>query len=97
MFSGVAQALQIEGHNQATDMKNKNTYSLLIGSQEKGRSIFEGVLYGLVILCTAFSGWQFASSSVALPRMPASNSNSAPVEMMAKAPADEAPVLASNS
>jgi len=80
-------------------MKNKNTYSLLIASEEKGRSIFEGGLYALVILCTAVSGWQFASNSVALPRMPANNgkSLSAPVEMIAKVPAQPAPVGASRS
>ncbi len=71
-------------------MKNKNTYSLLVGSEEKGRSIFEGALYALVILCTAFSGWQFASSSVALPRMPAANTiNSGQVEIAAKTPVQQ--------
>ncbi len=79
-------------------MKTKNTYSLLVQSQEKGRSIFEGAIYALVILCTAVSGWQFASNSVALPRMPANNgSSSAPVEMVAKVPASQPPVPASNS
>ena len=48
-------------------MKHKNTYSLLIQAEEKGRSIFEGTIYGLVILCVAFTGWQFASNSVVLP------------------------------
>ena len=76
-------------------MKNKNTYSLLIASEEKGRSIFEGALYGLVILCTAFSGWQFASNSVALPRMPATN-GAAPAAMVAKAPVQQ-PVVADRS
>lgn len=61
----------------------KNTYSLLVGSEEKGRNIFEGAIYALIILCTAFSGWQFASNSVALPRMPVTSD--APVTMLAKA------------
>lgn len=75
-------------------MKNtKNTYSLLVDSEEKGRSIFEGSIYALVLLCMAFTGWQFASNSVALPRMPAtSNPNNAPVEMIAKTP-DQTPVV----
>ena len=72
-------------------MKSKNTYSLLTDSEEKGRGIFEGAIYALVVLCTAFSGWQFASNSVALPRMPA-NSNSAAVEV-AKTPAVEQPIV----
>jgi hypothetical protein len=76
-------------------MKQKNTYSLLVGSEEKGRSIFEGTLYALVVLCTAFSGWQFASNAVALPRMPATN-QTAPVGL-AQTPAPVAPVIASRS
>jgi len=75
-------------------MKNKNTYSMLVASEEKGRTIFEGALYALVILCTAFSGWQFASNSVALPRMPANND--APAAMVAKA-APLPPVVADRS
>ncbi len=69
-------------------MKNtKTTYSLLIGSEEKGRSLFEGVLYAVVIVSVAFSGWQFASHSVVVPRMPAGNGvTSSPVEVAAKAP-----------
>ena len=78
-------------------MKTKNTYSLLVNSEEKGRSIFEASIYALVVLCMAFAGWQFASNSVALPRMPATNngSSSAPVEMIAKAPVEQPVVVAS--
>lgn len=79
-------------------MKTKNTYSLLVQSQEKGRSIFEGAVYGLVIVCVAFSGWQFASNSVVTPGMNRTNNDStAPTEMVAKVPAEQAPALASNS
>jgi|tagenome__1003787_1003787.scaffolds.fasta_scaffold20035672_2 hypothetical protein len=49
--------------------QTKNTYSLLVASEEKGRGIFEGTIYGLVILCTAFSAWQFASKPVTTPGM----------------------------
>jgi hypothetical protein len=47
----------------------KNTYSLLINAdaEEKGRSIFESAVYGLVILCTAVAGFQFATGDVVLP------------------------------
>lgn len=76
-------------------MQKKNTYSLLVASQEKGRSIFEGSIYALVVLCTAISGWEFVSNSVALPRMPATN-NSAPAVEIAQSPAP-APVIASRS
>jgi len=69
----------------------KSTYSLLVGSEEKGRSIFEGAICALIVLCTAFSGWQFASNSVALPRMPATSN--APAPMIAKA-APQPPVVA---
>ena len=49
-------------------MKN-TTYSLLLNAnaEEKGRSIFEGAIYGLVVVCTALSIWQFATGSVVLP------------------------------
>ncbi len=74
-------------------MKTKNTYSMLLQAEEKGRSIFENTIYGLVILSVAFTSWQFASNSVVLPGMDRANSNSEAVEMMAKAA--DAPVVAS--
>ncbi len=43
---------------------------------------------GLIVLSTAFSGWQFASSSVVVPPLAAANGNSAAI--VAKA----APVIA---
>ncbi len=50
-------------------MKKKSTYSLLINSaaEEKGRSIFEGSIFALVVLCLAVSGSTFASTSFVLP------------------------------
>ena len=44
----------------------KNTYSLLLNAdaEEKGRSIFESVVYGLVVLCTAVSAFQFAAATL---------------------------------
>ncbi len=50
-------------------MKNKNTYSLLLQDEEKGRSIFESTIYGLVVLCVAFTSFQFATGSVVVPGM----------------------------
>ena len=76
-------------------MKNKNTYSLLVSSEEKGRSIFEGTLYALVILCTVFTGWQFASNSVVLPGV--DHANRAQTEMVAQIPAEQPIAAATGS
>jgi hypothetical protein len=52
-------------------MKNKSTYSLLMNAdaEEKGRSIFETVVYSGVVLCTVVSVWAFASGDVVTPGM----------------------------
>lgn len=42
-------------------MKARSTYYLLIDSQEKGRSIFEVSVYGLVMLSAVMSVLQLAS------------------------------------
>ncbi len=76
-------------------MKNKNTYSLLVESQEKGRSIFEASIYGLVVLCTAFSAWQFAAHSIMLPGMNHVDKN-AEIQMAAQTPAENPVAVASN-
>ena len=75
-------------------MKNKNTYSLILNAdaEDKGRSMFETAVYGLVILCMAVSGWNFVSSKVTLPgenRAPKSQET-----MMATVPAEQpAPIV----
>ncbi len=77
-------------------MKNTpTTYSLLVSSEEKGRTIFEGAVIGLIVLSTAFTGWQFASSSVVLPGM-ASAKSSSPAAMVAEV-APKPPVVADHS
>ena len=48
-------------------MKTQSTYSLLVKSQETGRSIFEGVVYAMVVLSTVVSILQFASQTVTVP------------------------------
>ena len=76
-------------------MKNKNTYSLLLQDEEKGRSIFESAVYGLVVLCVAFTSFQFATGSVVLPGMNRVNDNATSgiaVEVVEPAPA---PIIAS--
>ncbi len=77
-------------------MKNTpTTYSLLVRSEEKGRTLFEGAIIGLIVLSTAFTGWQFAANSVVLPGMNRANNDSkTAVEMVAKAPVDQ-PLVAS--
>ena len=78
-------------------MKNKSTYSLLVNadSEEKGRSIFEIAVYGLVLLCMALSGWHFASGTVTLPGQNRGEQNPPP-SMIANAPVQPAaPVIAS--
>ncbi len=77
-------------------MKNKNTYSMLVQSQEKGRSIFESSIYGLVVLCTAFSAWQFAAHSIMLPGMNHVDKN-ADTEMVAQIPTEQPVAVASNA
>ena len=62
-------------------MKNKNTYSMILNAEaeEKGRSIFELAVYGVVILGMAVSSWNFAAGKVTLPgenRAPKSPSQS---------------------
>lgn len=48
-------------------MKTQSTYSLLVNSEEKGRSLFEAAIYGLVVLCAIVSVGQFAMQDVTLP------------------------------
>ncbi|HMJ05594.1 MAG TPA: hypothetical protein VK474_05000 [Chthoniobacterales bacterium] len=74
-------------------MKNKSTYSLLLNadSEDKGHSIFEAVVYGLVVACMALSGWHFASGTVTLPGQ--NRVQNPPQSMIANAPAPAAPVV----
>ena len=46
---------------------NNSTYSLILRSEEKNRSILEVVLYAFFILSTVVSTWQFASQPVDVP------------------------------
>ncbi|HSP44649.1 MAG TPA: hypothetical protein VLO30_01525 [Chthoniobacterales bacterium] len=54
-------------------MKNKthsqgfeSTYALIVRSEEKERSIFEGAVYFVVVLSALFSIWQAATHTVAV-------------------------------
>ena len=48
-------------------MKTKSTYSLLVRSEEKGRSIFEMAVYGMLIVSSFASVLQFTTAPLALP------------------------------
>ena len=54
-------------HNQTIAMKTQSTYSLLVKSQETGRSIFETAVNALVVLSTVLAIFQFASQSIIVP------------------------------
>jgi hypothetical protein len=47
--------------------ENRSTYAMLVRSEDKGRSIFEVVVYALVALSVVLSIWQFAEQSNRLP------------------------------
>ncbi|MGI8819273.1 MAG: hypothetical protein ACR2ID_00120 [Chthoniobacterales bacterium] len=77
-------------------MKTKSTYSLLLNAdaEEKGRSIFETAVYSLVVLCTGFSFWAFATSQVTLPGQ--ASVKPAPASAIAQAIAETPAVASSN-
>ena len=45
----------------------ESTYALIVRSEEKERSIFEGAVYFAVVLSALVSIWQAANQRVALP------------------------------
>ena len=65
-------------------MKTQSTYSLLVKSQETGRSIFEGAVYAMVVLSTVVSILQFASQSVTVPAHLGAASNGATLTAQAQ-------------
>lgn len=74
-------------------MKTKNTYSLLIDSEEKGRSLFESAIYGLAAASMAFAFFAFASQTATSPQ--ASKSSAAATDTIATQPAQ--PLIASRN
>lgn len=44
----------------------ESTYALLVRSEEKRRSIFEAIVYGLVIISSIAAIWQFAQQPITL-------------------------------
>jgi hypothetical protein len=53
--------------NQSPNQVQESTYALLVRSEEKERSLFETVAYGLFILSAVAAIWQFAAQPVKLP------------------------------
>jgi hypothetical protein len=74
-------------------MKNKtlsaegfeSTYALLVRSEEKERSIFEGAVYFAVVLSALFSIWQVAKQPVELPNAIHTTSISQPATTIQRA------------
>ena len=54
-------------------MKTQSTYSLLVKSQETGRSIFETAVNALVVLSAVLAIAQFATQSVVVPTVAAAD------------------------
>ncbi|MFN2475264.1 MAG: hypothetical protein ABR526_02850 [Chthoniobacterales bacterium] len=74
-------------------MKTKNTYSLLVSSEEKGRSIFETAIYGLVVASMTFSVFAFASQSFNVPHTQKTTGSPA-IQTIATQPIDSSVVAA---
>lgn len=53
--------------SQTNNKVNESTYALLVRSEEKERSLFETIAYGLFILSAVAAIWQFAQQPVNLP------------------------------
>ena len=53
--------------NESINEVRESTYALLVRSEEKERSLFETIAYGLFILSTIAAIWQFAQQPVNIP------------------------------
>ena len=53
--------------NPARNEVRKSTYALLLQSEEKERSLFETVVYSLLVLSAIVSIWQFAHLRIPSP------------------------------
>jgi hypothetical protein len=53
--------------NQSPNEIRESTYSMLVRSEEKDRSLFETIAYSLTILSAVAAIWQFAAQPVKLP------------------------------
>jgi hypothetical protein len=53
--------------NETNNEVHESTYALLVRSEEKERSLFETIAYGLFILSAVAAIWQFAQQPINLP------------------------------
>ena len=53
--------------NQTHSAPFESTYAMIVRSEEKERSLFEGAVYFAVVLSALFTLWQVATQPVALP------------------------------
>jgi hypothetical protein len=53
--------------NEINNEVHESTYALLVRSEEKERSLFETIAYGLFILSAVAAIWQFAHQPLNLP------------------------------
>jgi hypothetical protein len=53
--------------NLVKEIRPRNTYELLVQSEEKKRNFFESVAYLLLIVATSASIWQFSHQPVTFP------------------------------
>jgi hypothetical protein len=70
-FWCVARALHKRGATKQFLMKTnptrKSTYSLILQSEEKERSLFETVVYSMLVLSAVIGIWQFAHLRIPSP------------------------------
>ena len=52
---------------QTNNEVHESTYALLVRSEDRERSIFETIVYGLFILSAVAAIWQFAQQPVNFP------------------------------
>lgn len=53
--------------NQPDNKIHESTYTLLVRSEEKERSLFETIAYSLLILSAVAAIWQFVQQPIHLP------------------------------
>ncbi len=68
-------------------MKTQSTYSLLVKSQETGRSIFETAVNTLLVLSSVAAILQFAAQSLIVPAQTGASATSSAIVAKSDAPA----------
>jgi hypothetical protein len=68
LHKGRASTIKYMKQNTLSADGFESTYALLVRSEEKERSMFEGAAYLVFILSAVFSIWSVAQQPVALPK-----------------------------